>query len=80
MILHAADNDWLLGHERETVAHYLLHCTKYDHERWALAEQARKRKKDLTLETLLGDPEMALPLANYVDGTARFKINSGERT
>jgi len=66
-------------HERETIAHYLLHCTKYDYERWALAEQARKRKKDLTLETLLGDPEMALPLANYVDGTARFKINSGER-
>jgi len=51
---------------------------KYDHERWALAEQARKRKKDLMLEMLLGDPEMALPLANYVDGTARFKINSGE--
>jgi len=68
------------GHERETVAHYLLHCTKYNHERWALVEQARKRKKDLMLETLLGDPEMALPLANYVDGTARFKINSGERT
>jgi len=57
-------------HERETITHYLLHCTKYDYERWALAEQARKRKKDLTLETLLGDPEMALPLANYVDGTA----------
>ena len=27
----------------------------------------------MTLETLLGDPDLALPLANYIDGTERFK-------
>ena len=35
--------------------------------------QVKKRKKSMTLETLLGEPDLALPLANYIDGTERFK-------
>jgi len=66
------------GEDKETIAHFLLHCTKYAFERWALAQQVKKRKKDLTIETLLGDPELALPLANYIDSTGRFKVKQDE--
>jgi ribonuclease HI len=66
------------GHEKETIAHFLLHCTKYDFKRWALVQQVKKRQKKMTLETLLGDPEMAIPLANYVHSTSRFRDNPGE--
>ena len=33
----------------------------------------------MTLETLLGDPDLALPLANYIDGTEKFKQFLGEQ-
>jgi hypothetical protein len=33
----------------------------------------------MTLETLLGDPDLAIPLANYIDGTERFKQLLGEQ-
>jgi len=68
------------GKDKETIAHFLLHCTKYAFERWALAQQVRKRKKELMLETLLGDPELALPLANYIKGMGHFKVKSDEYT
>jgi len=68
------------GHEREVILHFLLHCTKDAFERCALAEQAKKRQKELTLGMLLDDPEMALPLANDVDETGRFKVKPGEQT
>ena len=66
------------GHEKETTAHFLLHCAKYDFERWALAQQVKKRRKKMSIETLLGDPEMAIPLANFVHSTGRFKDRPGE--
>ena len=66
------------GNEKESIAHFLLHCVNYDFERWALTQQAKKRRKKMTIETLLGDPEMALPVANYVHSTGQFKDNSGE--
>ena len=31
-------------------------------------------------ETLLGDPELVIPPANYIDGTNRFKTKPGEHT
>ena len=64
------------GNDKETIAHFLLHYMKYAFERWALAQQVRKRKKELTIEILLGDPELALPLANYIKGTGHFKVKS----
>ena len=50
----------------------------YAHERWTLAQQARKIKKCLTIETLLGEPELATPLANFIESTGRFRTNPGE--
>ena len=66
------------GEIEENVTHFLLNCQSYAFERWALAQQARKCCKPMTVETLLGDPEMAIPLANYISSTGRFKINQGE--
>ena len=66
------------GDENETIAHFLLHCPMYAFERWALAKHVKKRRKELTIETLLGDPELAIPLANYMDGTGRFRAKIGE--
>ena len=60
--------------ERKRVNNYIS-----TFERWALERQAKKKKKNLTLETLLGDPDLALPLANYIDGTNRFKQPLGEQ-
>jgi len=64
--------------KNETIAHFLLHCPMYAFERWALAKHAKKRHKEFTVETLLGDPELAIPLANYMDGTGRFRTKIGE--
>ena len=51
---------------------FLLHCTKYAFERWALAEQAKKIWKELMIEMPLGDPETVIPLENYVDSTGQL--------
>jgi hypothetical protein len=61
--------------DKELIRHFLLLCLSYMHERWALAQQARKQHKQLTMEMLLGTPEMAILLANYIDVTKRFSKN-----
>ena len=68
------------GADDESITHFLLTCQSYAHERWALARQVRKIKKNMTVETLLGEPELALPLANYIESTGRFHTKSGEQT
>ena len=65
--------------EYETPPHFLLSCPTYAFERWALERQVKKKKKNLTLEALLGDLDLALPLTNYIDGTSRFKQSLGEQ-
>jgi ribonuclease HI len=60
------------GADEETIEHFLLTCPSYAHERWALTQAARKEKKALNLGTLLGDHEMILPLASYIEATHRF--------
>ena len=64
----------------EDIVHFLLHCTHYAFERWALAKHVKKKQKSMTIETLLGDPELAIPLANYINGTSCFKEKPGEQT
>jgi len=32
----------------------------------------------MSIETLLGDPDLVVPLANYIDSTNRFLFNNGE--
>jgi ribonuclease HI len=66
------------GAEVETIRHFLLTCPSYVHERWILEQKAKKGHKSLTLETLLGNPDMAILLANFIDATERFK-QKGER-
>lgn len=68
------------GADNETITHFHLDCTHYMFKRWALAQQAKKKQKNMLIEMLLGDPEMAIPLANYIDGTSRFKVKPGEQT
>ena len=64
------------GEDEETIPHYLLHCPGYAFERWALARQAGKLQKNLTMEALLSTPELATPLANFIDATGRFKTRT----
>jgi hypothetical protein len=40
------------GAEQETIEHFLLEGPSYAQERWALNRQAKKLRKQLTLETL----------------------------
>ena len=68
------------GADEESITHFLLTCQIYAHERWALAQQVRKSKKRMTVEVILGDPEFALPLANYIESTGRFRNKPGEQT
>jgi len=68
------------GAINEDIAHFLLFCPNYAHECWTLGRHARRRKKTLALETLLGDPDFAVPLSSYIDSTKRFKQNSSEHT
>ena len=61
------------GATKETVKHFLLVCTGYARERWNLRNVATKLSKSVNIETLLGDPDLTLPLANFIEATHRFK-------
>jgi ribonuclease HI len=60
------------GADEETIEHYLLTCPSYAHERWALTQQTKKKRKQLTIETLLGEQDLTIPLTNYIEATHRF--------
>ena len=60
------------GEDEENIVHFLLRCPGYTHERWPLTQLARKRRKALTLKSLLGDLQFTLPLAAYIQATGRF--------
>ena len=67
------------GAEDENIVHFLLFCPAYAHERWALARQVKKQRKTLSIETLLGDPNLVISLGNFVHATQRFTPH-GEQT
>jgi len=67
------------GENEESIAHFLLNCPKYGYERWTLAQQVRKKNKHMTVENLLGEPDLVLPLANYIHSTGCFGIQQGEQ-
>jgi hypothetical protein len=67
------------GADDETISHYLLYCPSYAYERWTLARKAKKKRKAMTLGTLLGDPSLIAPLAKFIDATHRFE-KRGEQT
>jgi hypothetical protein len=66
------------GADDETIGRFLLLCLAYAHERWTLACQVKK-KKPLNVETLLGDPNLVIPLGNFINVTQRF-TSHGEQT
>jgi len=57
----------------ETVEHFLLNCGNYVHERWALTQHTSKLWKLMMMQTILGHPELAIPLAKYIKAMNRFK-------
>jgi ribonuclease HI len=61
------------GDDEETPEHFLLQCPSYAHERWALAQNVKKKRQNMSMKTLLGNPELVLPVANYIEATNRFK-------
>ena len=58
------------GEAKENIAHFLLRCPSYTFERWALAQQAKKNRKHMMVESLLGNPELAIPLSKFIDSTS----------
>jgi len=60
------------GTSPKTVRHFLLECPGYTFERWTLENRLKKKQKTLTIENLLGDADLMLPLANYLEATHRF--------
>ena len=56
------------------VEHFLLACPSYVRERWKLRSKALKLSKNMCIETLLGNPDLTLPLANFIDATHQFKL------
>jgi hypothetical protein len=54
------------GEDEEDTDHFLLRCPNYTYKRWDLGQAVRKKNKLLTMETLLGDPEMTNLLAKYI--------------
>jgi hypothetical protein len=68
-----------LQEENETIPHYLLTCPSYAHKRWPLYRQARKKKKTLTLQLLLGNLSMTTHLTNYIDAMQWFRHRPSEQ-
>ena len=60
------------GADEETITHFLLSCPSYAHKCWALARQAKKNKKGMSLNALLREPSLVIPLANYINATHHF--------
>ena len=64
------------GADKETIEHFLLFCPIYAYKRWALAHQVKKQNKMLSIESLLGDPNLVIPLGNFINTTERFTTRS----
>jgi hypothetical protein len=61
-------------HPKETVEHFLIYCPKYAHERWPILN--RNNGNVPKLSKLLTSTKMLLPLANFMEATGRFQINT----
>jgi hypothetical protein len=54
------------GADKETIGHFLLICPSYTYEHWALAQEASKLHKCLSLKTLLDCQGWRTPDINFV--------------
>ena len=59
------------GEARETAEHFILRCPNYAYERWALHKHTRSNAP--SLEDILSDPKLTIPLINYIEATSRFE-------
>jgi len=62
--------------DKETIEHFLLLYLTYTYERWALAHQVKKQRKMLSIKSLLRDPNLVIPLGNFINTTERFTSRS----
>ena len=61
------------GDEDKMAEHFLLWCPAYTHKRWALIEKAKKLRKLMEIETILGVPEMTKEVAKFIRAMNRFQ-------
>ena len=61
--------------DQETIV-YFFFCLVYAHKRWALAHQVKKQRKTISIESLLGDPNLVIPLGNYINAMQQFTPRS----
>ena len=62
------------GDPFETPEHFLLQCPSHAHERWPILNQTRGRPPRIT--KLLSSSKLLVPLANYLEATGRFEVET----
>ena len=60
------------GASSETIAHFLLECPGYAHERWTLEARLTKKGRAMTVEDILGNMDTMIPLVNFIEASHRF--------
>ena len=58
------------GEAKETIEHFLPHCPKYAHERWALLRNIRDNSPRLV--DVLSNPKVIISTINYIHAMERF--------
>jgi len=62
------------GHPKETPEHFLLQCPSYAHERWPILNKLGGNLPKLS--KLLTNAKLLLPLANYIEASGRFELET----
>ena len=57
------------GMSSETIAHFLLECPGYMHERWTLEVRLMKKGRAMTVEDILGNTDTMIPLVNFIEAS-----------
>jgi hypothetical protein len=65
------------GHFKETLEHFLLFCPSYEHERWLIKNAIGGYLPKIA--RLLTDPKLLRPLANFIEASGRYNLDSGTR-
>ena len=60
------------GASSETIAHFLLECPGYAHERWTLETRLMKKGRAMTVEDILGNMDTMIPLVNFIKVSHHF--------
>ena len=60
------------GVSHETIRHVILMCPIYAFKRWPLEQHLKKKRKEMSLENILGDTEFIKSLVNFLKATHHF--------